>query len=1195
MHTSADHVVPPPYIGARPFRRNETIYGRARESRDLLSLLVGDRIVLLNSPSGAGKTSLIQAALVPRLEQRRFLVRPTIRVGAPAPIAGANRYLLSVMQSLEEGRPTSEQLSTSELANLTLDAYLNQRTPPDATNGQVLIFDQFEEVLTLDPSGEEERLQFFTQLGDALADPWRWALFAIREEYVAALLEQYAHLVPTRFANSFRLSLLGVEAAVEAICGPAATQGVAFEPGVAEALARDLAKVVVQDSSGQAVERVGLNVEPVQLQVVCYRLWERRFPTPATAGQMISAGDVAAMGSIDNALEEYYASGVARAAAAGQVRERAVRSWVDTQLITRQGFRSQVLAGNEASFGLNETTVDTLTNAYVVREERRRGVSWLELAHDRLIAPVRANNARWFAEHLSPLQRQAEIWTAQGQPDSLLFREAELADAETWAAAYQDELTSQERLFLENCREEQRRLEERARTARRMRNLAIGASVAAGLALVAFIVAFNFYTQANTNYQHAEMARMTAESSSRMSRARELAAGAHTQIQSNPQRALLLALRAVNTTAAGDPDLPEIRQILQQAVQESRLRWVLETPNLSAMALSPDGQNIVGTTFDGEVLRWPNDGSLEEAQRYPAHEGGTYGIAFSPDGRLVATSGADGAIRLWNFPEMALLRTTMIYSPTLPAQIQFSPDGQLLSANSYDGTTLYLLKTDDFSPATPPLVHPDLVNALDFSPDGRWLATAGNDGVARIWDVRSGDLVVALDQRRNAEDASYPLYTLAFHPLQSNQLVTSGQDKLIHVWNIASQREERTLFGHGDSIFQLAFAPNGAFLASASNDTTIRLWDVAAGQELISLRDHSGAVFRIAFAPDSATLISAGYDRSIRSWDLHLVHGQAVYGVAYSPDGRMIVSTGNGNQVRLWDATSQALLDTLTTDEYYLINPSFSPDGQTLAAAGASGTAYLWSLANLNAPRTIMAHPGGCYDLAWSPDGRMLATSGAEDNVRIWSVDDLSLERAFPTETSYIPSLSWSADGQFLAAASQNDLLIWNVTAGLLIPKLDTFNNTRAVAWSPHGLRLAVVWQNQPPTVYNIEDGTKLVLEQNPSGAERVRFNADGSQVVFPNVDGSVRVWESQTGQLVLNSMGSRSPNDVRFSPDGSQAIIADASGFVRLALLNANQLIERASQRTIRDLTSDECATYAIDPCTWNPEPNLRNPSGRE
>ncbi len=1195
MSMSANPAPLPPYIGARPFRRHETIYGRARESRDLLSLLVGDRIVLLNSPSGAGKTSLIQAALIPRLEQRRFLVRPTIRVGAPSPIAGANRYLLSVMQSLEEAHPANAQLSPAELADLTLDAYLKQRTPPDATSGQVLIFDQFEEVLTLDPSAEAERLEFFTQLGDALADPWRWALFAIREEYVAALLETYAHLVPTRFGNSFRLNLLGVEAAVDAIRGPAASQGVAFEAEVAESLAQDLATVVVQDSSGQAVERVGLHVEPVQLQVVCYRLWERRFPNGGVADETISAADVAALGSIDNALEEYYASGVARAAADGQVGERAVRTWVDTQLITRQGFRSQILAGNESSFGLNEATVDTLTNAYVVREERRRGASWLELAHDRLIAPVRANNARWFEEHLSPLQRQTEIWLAQGQPDSLLFREAELVAAEEWAATHQDELTSQETLFLENCRAEQRRLEERARTARRMRNLAIGASIAAGLALVAFMVAFNFYTQANESYQRAEMARMTAESSSRTSRARELAAGAQSMVGSNPQRALLLALRAVNTTETGDPDLPEIRQILQQATQESRVRWVLETPDLTDMAISPDGQYIAGTTFEGTLLLWKNDGSSAEPQTFPTHEGGTYGVAFSPMGNRVATTGGDGAIRLWNFPEMSLVQTSMIYSPNLPGQIRFSPDGQLLSAQSYDGTTVYLLKTTDLTPATDPLVHPDLVHALDFSPDGGWLATAGNDGVARIWDTQSGALVAALDQRRNADDIAKPLYAIAFHPTHSAMLVSSGLDGLIHVWDIANEREMRTLFGHSDSIFHLAFAPNGAFLASASNDTTIRLWDIAAGKELFSLRDHTKPVFRIAFTPDSESLFSTSYDRTIRHWDLRMVHGQAIYGVAYSPDGKLIVSTANGNQVKIWDATTQTLLHTLTSNEYYLINPTFSPDGQTLAVAGGSGMAYLWSLDDLSSPRTVMAHPGGCYDVAWSPDGRMLATSGAEDQVRIWSVEDLSLERTFPTEASYIPSLSWSADGQMLAAASQQDLLIWNVATGEAIANPDTTTNTKAVAWSPQGLRLAVVWQNQPPSVYNMGDGSKLTLEDNPSGAERVHFNADGSWIVLPNTDGSVRVWDTETGELVNMIVGSYSPNDARFSPDGNKVIIADASGFVRLALLDAQQLIERASQRAMRDFTSDECRAYTIDPCSWNPEEALRTPSGRE
>ncbi|MEI7773046.1 MAG: hypothetical protein WCI67_23860, partial [Chloroflexales bacterium] len=539
-----------------------TIYGRAREARDLLGLLVGARIVLLNSPSGAGKTSLIQAALIPRLEQRRFAVRPTIRVGAPAPLPGANRYLLSVMQSLEDARPAAEQLAPQELAGLTLEAYLAQRAGADAANGQVLIFDQFEEVLSLDPTDEPARLAFFTQLGDALANPWIWALFAIREEYVAAL-EPYIGLVPTRLANTFRLDLLGVEAARDAICGPARTRGVAFDAAAAEALAGNLAKIVVQDAGGRPVERAGISVEPVQLQVVCYRLWERRFPAAAAvAGQAISAEDVRAIGSIDDALGEYYESGVQKAAAAaGQAGERSVRAWIDTELITRQGFRSQVLQGNEAAFGLSEATVAGLTDAYLVREERRRGVTWLELAHDRLIAPVRASNRRWFAANLSPLQRQAEVWAAQGQLASLLFRDAELAAAEAWAAANADGLTADERLFLDSCRAERARAEERARAARRIRNLAVGASIAAVLAVLAALTAVGFYGQAEArraeadqqrgiavaNAQLARAQQATAESSARVSRTRELAAAARTQIEIDPERSLLLALRAANT------------------------------------------------------------------------------------------------------------------------------------------------------------------------------------------------------------------------------------------------------------------------------------------------------------------------------------------------------------------------------------------------------------------------------------------------------------------------------------------------------------------------------------------------------------------------------------------------------------------------------------------------------------------------
>jgi hypothetical protein len=288
-----------PYVGPRAFRLGETLYGRDREVMELLDLLIAERIVLLYSPSGAGKSSLIQAALIPALQREGFQVLPVIRLSLEPPRTPdgpqpANRYLLSLLLSLEETRPAGEQREMAGLNALELDHYLEQG--PQGANGStplVLIFDQFEEILTQDPTDVELKATFFAQVGAALRNRNRWALFAMREEFVAGL-DPYRRPLPTRLTTTFRLDLLEEVAARLAMQQPARQAGVDFTDAAVSRLVNDLRRVRVQRLEGTTAEQLGPYVEPVQLQVVCHRLWER---LPADRRE-IRADDLEAVGDI---------------------------------------------------------------------------------------------------------------------------------------------------------------------------------------------------------------------------------------------------------------------------------------------------------------------------------------------------------------------------------------------------------------------------------------------------------------------------------------------------------------------------------------------------------------------------------------------------------------------------------------------------------------------------------------------------------------------------------------------------------------------------------------------------------------------------------------------------------------------------------------------------------------------------------
>jgi tetratricopeptide (TPR) repeat protein len=466
---------PDVYVGPRPFRTGEHLFGRAQEVTTLTSLLIGERVVLLYSPSGAGKSSLIQAGLVPRLRRKPFHVPAlageagpgappvVVRVNTPLPkdLTAANRYVLSALLSLEEHRAQGERRAAADLAGTALEEYLKEEFPTaaraagDGTVARqfrptVLLFDQFEEVLTLDPIDVDAKEKFFEQLGATLADRGRWVLFSIREDHLAAL-DPYLPLLPNRLAARYRLDRLGRDAALEAIVEPAHAAGVEFDRQAAEELVTNLQQVRVQQPDNRFENRPWPYVEPVHLQIVCKSLWdmERANPKQITAGDVHKLAGETGLVGVDGVLAGYYAGRVVEGAREGHVSERRIRDWFEKQLITALRTRKPVLRGEEAAFGVNAPCLKVLDKAYLIREEVRSGATWYELAHDRLIDPVLQDNSRWRAKHLNTFQKQASLWAeTPGNPADLLAHGDLLTEGERWAEAHRGELTEEEQRFL---------------------------------------------------------------------------------------------------------------------------------------------------------------------------------------------------------------------------------------------------------------------------------------------------------------------------------------------------------------------------------------------------------------------------------------------------------------------------------------------------------------------------------------------------------------------------------------------------------------------------------------------------------------------------------------------------------------------------------------------------------------------------
>jgi hypothetical protein len=384
-----------PYVGPRPFEDTDrrSFFGRESEIREMLSLVVAERVVLLYAASGAGKTSLLQAGLIPLLQEEGFEVFPVARVRAAIPeeeLASArNVYSLGALIAWD-GEP-------ADRAQPSLADFLARRPHPRDASGfadpRALIFDQFEELFTAHPSYWRQRQDFFVQLAEALdADPLLRVVLAIREDYVASL-DPFAELLPGDLRTRFRLGRLGPEQALGAVVKPLEGTRRNYAEGVAEKLVSDLLTFRVDTGSGSPVEVEGEFVEPVQLQVSCQSLWAELPPEV----DEITEEHLRTFGDVDEVLRRFYDDAVFAAAAAARVRERRLRGWIEEAFITSVGTRNTIYRSSETTATIPNAAIDELENRHLIRAEFRAGARWYELTHDRFIEPIQTSNARFRA------------------------------------------------------------------------------------------------------------------------------------------------------------------------------------------------------------------------------------------------------------------------------------------------------------------------------------------------------------------------------------------------------------------------------------------------------------------------------------------------------------------------------------------------------------------------------------------------------------------------------------------------------------------------------------------------------------------------------------------------------------------------------------------------------------------------------
>lgn len=385
-----------PYVGPRPFRRDDQniFFGRDEEILQLSALIGAYSTVLLYAQSGAGKSSLINAGLIPELERDEFQVLPPVRVGVKSRNVDnaeiPNIYIYNAITSIESEE--DEETLKQQTLSTFLRHYPRKFDEFEIPFTRVLIFDQFEELFTTFPERWEDRKDFFEQVKYAIQeDPNLTVLFVMREDYIAEI-EGYRTILPNRLETEFRLERLKQDTALSAVTLPLERLTVkkrTYGTGVAEALVSELQKIRVISEDGKVRPVKGEFIEPVVLQVVCESLWNS-LPSDV---DVVTLEHIEEHAQVDDALKRYYEDCLNKVISAiDTVTKEQLVNWFSNELITPAGTRAPVYQDADNTGSLPNKAVTMLENLHIIRGEQRSNARWYELSHDSFLQPIRDVN-----------------------------------------------------------------------------------------------------------------------------------------------------------------------------------------------------------------------------------------------------------------------------------------------------------------------------------------------------------------------------------------------------------------------------------------------------------------------------------------------------------------------------------------------------------------------------------------------------------------------------------------------------------------------------------------------------------------------------------------------------------------------------------------------------------------------------------